>query len=119
MGGENQQDSLNRFSGYSKSAHCIGMPSYLEPNSGSLHVPIEGVYRVTEKIEDRSRIGVFSSQWHVEKTTSAYLERIRNTMQKPVEGLLAQCLSALYKGAIEKNRTTVLSIATPLKHRPQ
>jgi hypothetical protein len=31
-------------------------PSYLEPVSQSLHVPIEGVYRKAEKIEDRSRI---------------------------------------------------------------
>jgi len=61
----------------------------LEPNSGSMHVPIEGVYRVTEKIEDRSRIDFFRSQWHVEKATRAYLERIRNRMQKPIEGSIS------------------------------
>ena len=95
-GGENQQDSLNRFSGYSKSAHCIGMPSYLEPNSGSLHVPIEGVYlAIAEKIEDRSRIGIFRSQWHVGKAARVYLERIRNRMHKPVEGLSRTILDTL------------------------
>jgi len=34
----------------------------LEPNSGSLHVPIEGAYRIAEKIEDRSRIGEKTGQ---------------------------------------------------------
>ena len=44
------------------------------------------------------------------KTARAYLEPIRNSMQKPIEGLLAQYCGALNKGAIEKNRTTVLPL---------
>jgi hypothetical protein len=44
MGGESQKASLNQVTGYSTYAHCIGKPSYLEPNSGSLQKPIEGVY---------------------------------------------------------------------------
>jgi hypothetical protein len=37
----------------------------------------------------------------------SYLEPISQSMQKTVEGLLAECHGALYKGATEKNRTTV------------
>jgi len=67
MGGELQRSRLNEASGYSRKAHYIGMPSYLEPNSGSLHVPIEGVYSYRlEKIEDRVTIGEEYSQNHVE-----------------------------------------------------
>jgi len=65
-----------------------GKPAYLEPNSGSLHVPIEGVYRVTEKIEDRSAIGAETTQKHVENRRRS----IRNTMQKPVGGLSVMAL---------------------------
>jgi hypothetical protein len=39
-------------------------PAYLQPNSGSLQKPIEGL---PEKIEDRSAIGAFSNQNHVKK----------------------------------------------------
>ena len=99
MGGELQRSRLNEASGYSRKAHCIGKPSYLESNSGSLHVSIEGVYSAAEKIEDRGAIGEETTQKNAEKRT--YLERIRNTMQKPVEGLLAQFLS-LYKGGYRK-----------------
>ena len=53
------------------------MPSYLEPISGSLHVPIEGRVTIEEK----------HNQKHVENAARAYLERIRNRMQKPIEGL--------------------------------
>jgi hypothetical protein len=106
MGGENQQDSLNRFSGYSKSAHCIGMPSYLEPNSGSMHVPIEGVYRATEKTEDRVAIGEKHNQNHAENTAQTYLEPIRNRMQKPIEGLLVPIFGAINKGGGLSRRAT-------------
>ena len=85
-GGENQRNSLDFNSGFSKSAHCIGTPSHLESNSGSTHKTIQRVY--AENIEDRSRIGVFRWQWHVEKAVQVYLERIRDSMQKPMEGLL-------------------------------
>ena len=93
MGGENQRGSLNDTSGYSKKAQCTGVPSYLDPISGSLHVPIEGVY--PKKIEDRVAIGEKTAQNHVENTARTYLERIRNTMQKPIEGLSRAILDAL------------------------
>jgi hypothetical protein len=83
MGGENQQDSLNRFSGYSKKAQISGKPSYLEPNSGSLHVPIEGVYRIAEKIEDRSRIGEKHNQKHGEKAAQPCLPALQRNPQHP------------------------------------
>ena len=99
MGGENQQPSLNQSTGYSETAKCAGKPSYLEPISGSLQKSIEGVYR----------IGVFRCQWHVGKATRIYLDRIRDSLQKPLEGLSYSMQPALYKGAIEKNRATVPS----------
>jgi hypothetical protein len=101
MGGENQKGSLKQFSGYFTKAQCTGKLSYLEPISQSLHVPTEGVYRKTEKIEDRVAIGEKHNQNHVENALRTYLEPIRNTMQKPVEGLLAQCHGTLNKGAID------------------
>jgi hypothetical protein len=90
MGGEKRRDISTYLSGYSETAQCIGKLSYLEPISGSLHVPIEGVYCTAEKIEDRSRIGDKHNQKHVENAARAYLDRIRNGMQKPIEGLLAR-----------------------------
>jgi hypothetical protein len=41
LGGEAQRGSRYRFSGIAR-AHCIGKPSYLEPNSSSLQKPIGG-----------------------------------------------------------------------------
>ena len=53
-----------------------------------MHVPIEGVYfAIAEKIEDRVAIGEKHNQNHIENAARTYLERIRNTMQKPIEGL--------------------------------
>jgi len=75
---------LISFRANSTKAQCTGKQSYLEPNSGSLHVPIEGVYRATEKTEDRVTIGEKRSQNHAEN--DAYLEPNRNRMQKPIEG---------------------------------
>ena len=60
--------------------------AYLEPISGSMQKPIEGVYPPAEKIEDRSAIGEKHNQNNVKNTARAYLERIRNSMQKPIEG---------------------------------
>jgi hypothetical protein len=51
-----------------------------------MHAPIEGVYRTTEKIEDRVAIGEKRNQNHDENTPRTYLERIRGSMQKPIEG---------------------------------
>ena len=87
MGGENHRSSLNLIRAISAKAHCTGNPSYLEPISGSLHVPIEGVYPAAEKIEDRSRIGEKQRQNHAENAARTYLERIRNRMHVPIEGL--------------------------------
>ena len=84
--GEIQRGGLTRNTGYSATAHCTGTRSYLEPISQSLHVPIEGVYRVAEKREDRSAIGGKHNQNYVENAARTYLERIRNGMQKPIEG---------------------------------
>jgi hypothetical protein len=36
-----------------------------------MHVPIEGIVALAEKIEDRSRIGAFRNQWYVENPTWA------------------------------------------------
>ena len=41
-------------SGYSDKAQRTGNHAYLEPNSSSMQKPVEGL---SEKIEDRSRIG--------------------------------------------------------------
>ena len=113
MGGDSQKGSLTSFRASSAKAHCTGkQPSYLTPNSGSLHVPIEGVYCVAEKIEEEFAIGEKTAQNNVE--TRVYLERIRNRMHEPIEGLSVLATAstknnadALNKGAIEKNRTTV------------
>jgi hypothetical protein len=55
-----------------------------------MHAPIEGVYFVAKKTEDRLRIGVLRNQYYVENVTTnlfaAYLERIRNSMHEPIEG---------------------------------
>ena len=101
-GGESQRGKAVSSPGYSEEAHCTGKtPSYLEPISQSMHRTIEeGV--CPRKIEDRSRIGAFRSQWHVEKPRQAYLQPISGSMLKPIEGLLAQYRGALNKGAIEK-----------------
>jgi hypothetical protein len=108
-GGERQRGKAVSRPGYSEKAQCTGMPSYLEPISQSMHRTIEeGV--CPKKIEDRSHIDAFRSQWHVEKPRQAYLQPISGPMQKPIEGLLAQYRGALNKGAIEKNRTTVLPL---------
>jgi len=96
MGGGIQRGSLIHDTGYSTKAHCIGKPSYLEPNSGSLHGTIEGVYpAAAEKIEDKVAIGGKHNQKHVEN--EAYLEPIRNRMQKPIEGLLVHSFTRLIK----------------------
>ena len=102
-------------------------PAYLEPNSGSLHVPIEGVYRVTEKIEGRSAIGAETAQKYVENRRRTYLQPNRNTLQKPVGGLSALALHCpvkveplippLNKGAIvstEHNRNRSFHSGSPL-----
>ena len=51
-----------------------------------MHRTIEGDYSAAEKIEDRVGIGEKTAQNHVEN--EAYLERIRNRMHEPIEGLL-------------------------------
>jgi hypothetical protein len=94
IGGENQRSSLKFSSGYSTKAQRKGkLRSYLEPNSGSLHVPIEGVYPAAVKIEDRVAIEEEHNQNHDENALRVYLERIRNRMHKPIEGLPAQRLT--------------------------
>ena len=77
----------------------------MEPNSGSMHVPIEGSTRTAKKIEDRSRIGGKRNQNHFEKEVRTYLERIRNRMQKPIEGRSRLKSSALYReGGMSQSR---------------
>ena len=100
-----QGGGLTRFSGYSEKAQCTGKPSYLKPNSQSMQKIVEGVYR----------IGVLRGQWHVGNAARVYLDRIRNSMHEPIEGLFAHCRGALNKGAIEKNRTTVRSTLRTIK----
>ena len=87
MGGENRRSILTLDRDYSEKAQYIGKsPSYLEPISGSLHVPIEGVYSAAEKTEGRVAIGEETVQNHVENAARAYLEPNRNTMHEPIEG---------------------------------
>ena len=50
---------------------------------------VEGVYPAADKIEDRVAIGEKINQNHVENAARTYLERIRNRMQNPIEGLLS------------------------------
>jgi hypothetical protein len=76
LGGGEQSSCLDSSGGYSSKAHCTGNRSYLEPISGSMQKPIEGLIA----------IGAFSGQWHVGNARRIYLERIRNSLQKPVEG---------------------------------
>ena len=71
QGGERQRSSLSFDTGYSAEAHCIGTPSYLEPNSGSLQKPIEGSILLLKNVEDRSAIGGFRNQKHAEKNPCA------------------------------------------------
>ena len=68
---------------------------------------LTSTFAMHRTIEGRSRIGVFFGQWHVENAARIYLERIRNSMQKPIEGLLTQRFAALNKGAIVFPSTTV------------
>jgi hypothetical protein len=58
-------------------------------------------------VEGAIAIGVFRGQWHVRKAERAYLDRIRDSMQKPIGDLLALCSLLYIRGAIVKNRTTV------------
>jgi hypothetical protein len=59
LGGEAQRGSRYRSSGYAK-AHCIGRPSYLEPNRNSLQEPIGGR---SENDGGGVTIGVFRRQY--------------------------------------------------------
>ena len=126
MGGEIQRGSLTHDTGYSTKAHCIGKQSYLEPNSGSMHVPIEGVYRITEKIEDRVAIEEKHNQNHAENAARTYLERIRNSMPKPIEGLSPLAATtennslALNKGGIvtREQQSTLLPARKHRKAHP-
>jgi hypothetical protein len=99
LGGENQQNRLNRTTGYSKPAQ----PSYLEPNSQSLQ---------KNRRRGRSLLTVFSTNTMLK--TRTYLEPISSSLQKPIEGLPAQPPQPIYsinKGAIAKthNRTKTSS----------
>ena len=78
---KNQRRNIRECKGSTHTAK----PAYLEPDRNNMQ----------KSIEDRSRIGVFRGQWHVGKAARAYLVRISNTMQKPVEGLSFSMLPAL------------------------
>jgi hypothetical protein len=78
-----------------------------------MHVPIEGVYRATEKTEDRVTIEEKHNQTHAENTARTYLERIRNRMQKPIEGLPTQSFTALNKG--EQAQSPNPTLANPTR----
>jgi hypothetical protein len=65
-GGELRREGFSYVMGYSETAQRTGNThSYLEPNSQSMHVPIEGVYRAAEKTEDSAAIGAETAQKHV------------------------------------------------------
>jgi hypothetical protein len=90
LGGENQQNRLNRTTGYSKPAQ----PAYLEPNSQSM-----------QKNRRRGRSLLTKNKPNSMLKTRTYLEPNRNSLQKPIEGLSAQPPQPIYslnKGAIEK-----------------
>jgi len=99
LGGDVERGCLKGLLGYSM-CPLHWKPSYLESISGSLHVPIEGRVTIEEK----------HNQKHVENAARAYLERIRNRMQKPIEGLLAKRLRALNKGGGYSHRAQQTSI---------
>ena len=78
LGGEPRRECLSYVSGYSVKAQRTGNPpSYQEPNSQSL-----------QKTYRRGR------------GNPAYLEPIRDTMQKPIEGLLGRTENVEGRGAI-------------------
>jgi len=75
VGGENQQGSLIKVTGYSVTAHCTGKPAYLEPNSNSMQKPIGGL-----------SVLAFSAT---------------KSMLKPADGFSSELyIVPLYKGAI-------------------
>ena len=87
QGGEVQRGSLTQFSGYSDKAQCIGKRSYLEPISGSMQKPIEGL---SKKIEDRVTIGEETAQKHVENyIKGGYRKKSHNSTA-------SSCLKLLY-----------------------
>ena len=81
MGGEIQRSSLNHDMGYSEKAQRTGTKSYLEPISGSLQKPIEGLPSLIKKTEDRVAIGEKHNQKHVENHFAA----INKTAQRHPE----------------------------------
>ncbi len=93
LGGENQSSKLFLIRASSAKAHCTSKPSYLKPNSSSMHVPIEGVYRVAEKIEDRSRIGEKHIQNHAENAPRTLQSLLYEFAFLPSQ-VLAMALSA-------------------------
>ena len=109
-GGENQRNKTVSSSGYSATAQCTGKPhSYLEPISQSLHRTIGVVYRTGEKIEEGVAIGEKINQNHAENTAQTYLDRIRNRMHEPIEGLSRikpQALNKRERGSQTKSSRT-------------
>jgi len=101
-GGECQRGKAVSSTGYSATAQCTGKPSYLKPNSQSMQKSIERVYR----------IGDSHSQKHVKNAPRTYLERIRNTMQKPIEGLSQAGRRRFIKGRGLKPRAIERQIHT-------
>jgi hypothetical protein len=96
-GGDLERGSLH-FSGYSSQAHCTGEPAYLEPNSQSMQ---------KTRREVGSLLVFFTVNGMLKNRHQAYLEPIRDSMQKPIGGrsVLAEqhakrMLFSLYKGAI-------------------
>ena len=93
LGGENQSSKLFLIRASSSKAQCTGKSSYLESNSSSLHVPIEGVYCIAGKIEDRSRIGEKQRQNHAENAARTVQSLLYEFAFLPSQ-VLAMALSA-------------------------
>ena len=68
QGGEVERGSLTQFSGYSVNAQCNGKRSYLEPISGSMQKPIEGL--LTQSFSALSKGGGLS---HRAQQTSIFM----------------------------------------------
>ena len=105
LGGENQRGSIIHDTGYSEKAQCTGnQRSYLEPITNSMHEPIEGVYRVTKKIEDRSRIGCRVNQKQRRRLIKR--EGVSNREQQNTESAYNQRPTSTTNTNSNQNRST-------------
>ena len=76
----------------------VRLPKPRTANTTLMHLGVSLCHtHYIEKDRGEGRYWGFPQPKHVEKSWRVYLERIRNSMQKPIEGLLALCFAALHK----------------------